>query len=143
MLFLIYVSLRVIRPRIIRAALRIVAAVGVSIFINLKPSAFAPSNFETVRNGSFHRHSIFKTPKMVHFCRFYFTWESSRISSAVFSRKFTTFFILSDFDEKFTQINHVLCDFCSSKRGNRRFLVILPSNELNISLYAIRSQILV
>ena len=33
-------------------------------------SFYPPFDFENARNGSFFRHSVLKTPKMAHFCRF-------------------------------------------------------------------------
>jgi len=51
--------------------------------IGLKPSVFVPFNFENARNGSFYRHSILKTLKMVHFARFCYSLELKSFISAV------------------------------------------------------------
>lgn len=72
--------------------------------------------------------SILKTPEMVHFTHFNLSLGFKSLISVVFSRKFTTFpFILCSFDEKFTQIHHILYDFSSSDIENRKNLCIFAA----------------
>lgn len=65
---------------------------------------------------------------MTHFTHFNLSLGFKSLISVVFSRKFTTFpFILCSFDEKFTQIHHILYDFSSSDIENRKNLCIFAA----------------